>query len=130
MRPHEPAQVFNKVPEEYETAFHWINVGVSADKDSRQNPLNMIKKNYNEDDLVIMKLDIDTPAIELPIAKQLTEDPVLANLLDQFYFEHHVRQAELAPYWGRGPSMNETVADSLHWFYKMRQLGIPAHFWV
>jgi hypothetical protein len=37
----EPAQVFEKVPDELKAAYHWINVGVSSDPKSGLNPLKM-----------------------------------------------------------------------------------------
>ena len=54
------------------------------------NPWNTLLEKYNEDDLIIFKLDIDTPDLENPLAQQLVEDERLVNLVDQFYFEHHV----------------------------------------
>ena len=47
MTPTQPMQVVEKLPEHLQAAYHWINVGVSADRDSRVNPFNMILKNYN-----------------------------------------------------------------------------------
>ena len=130
MRPHDTAQVFAQVPEAYEAAYHWINLGVAADPNSRQNPFRMLKQNYNEDDLVIVKLDVDTPDLERKLAEQSKSDPALAKLIDHFYFEHHVHQAELKHAWGRGAGITETVAESLELFSQIRQQGIPAHFWV
>lgn len=45
-----PQDVFQKVPDELFHAYHWINVGVSADPDSKLNPWNMILQEYEEDD--------------------------------------------------------------------------------
>lgn len=130
MKPHVTEQVFAQLPEEYEAAYHWINLGVASDPNSRQNPFRMLKQNYEEDDLVIVKLDVDTPALEKQLAEQLKEDPTLAKLVDHFYFEHHVHQKELQSAWGRGDGITETVAESLELFSQIRHQGIPAHFWV
>ena len=124
-----PNHVFDLIPENYESAFHWINVGVASERDDRRNPLKLLLENYEEDDLVVVKLDVDTPHLERALAQQLLDEPRLAKLIDHFYFEHHVNQAELIPDWGtRG--MTETVADSMNLFSQIRQSGIPAHFWV
>jgi hypothetical protein len=46
----EPAHVFQKVPEKLMHAYHWINVGVDPDKNSKLNPWNMLLQEYNEDE--------------------------------------------------------------------------------
>jgi hypothetical protein len=46
----EPEQVFQRLPTDFFAAYHWINVGVSPDHDSIQNPWNMIVDTYDEDD--------------------------------------------------------------------------------
>jgi hypothetical protein len=77
---------------------------------------------------VVVKLDIDTPEVELALAKQLLESPELSRLVDVFYFEHHVLLAELAPSWQA--SMSGSVLSSLELFSKLRQAGVDSHFWV
>jgi hypothetical protein len=48
MTPTEPETVFSRVPPEYFlSAYHWINVGVSANKESPRNPLNLILNSFN-----------------------------------------------------------------------------------
>ena len=126
--PTPPLQAFTSVPKELQAAYHWINIGVSADNTSAQNPLMMILENYNEDDFIVVKLDIDTSSIEIPLAKQLLTDDRLSNLIDSFYFEHHVHMQELAPNWKT--SMQGTMKESLELFYGLRKKGIPAHSWV
>jgi hypothetical protein len=126
--PTKPETVFSKVPPEYMSAYHWINVGVSADKESRLNPLYLILNDFHEDDLVIVKLDIDTPEIELALAHQLLENPKLHKLVDHFYFEHHVKLKELLGYWGS--KTNGTVQESMELFMNLRKKGVAAHSWV
>ena len=58
------------------------------------NPLKSIISKYNEDTLIIVKLDVDTPDIEVPLAHQLLEDDNVNKLVDHFYFEHHVFRVE------------------------------------
>lgn len=77
---------------------------------------------------VFVKLDIDTPHIENPLARQLLENPKLLELVDVFYFEHHVHLGELAYPW-RG-TMDGSILDSLQLFQQLRQKGVDAHFWV
>jgi len=123
-----PEKVFETLlPEKYMARYHWINVGVDATPRHKLNPLHSILQQFTRDDFVVVKLDIDTSFIERPLAEQLLDDPVYHDIVDHFYFEHHVHLAELEPYW-KG-SMEGTVGDSLRLFHGLRQRGIPAHFW-
>ena len=102
---------------------------MTQEEGHKLNPLHSIIKQLNEDDFVVLKLDIDTPNVEIPLVKQLLEDKegIYHRLIDQFYFEHHVRLAEMKGWWGG--KMEEYVKDTLDLFYNLRQKGIPAHFW-
>lgn len=80
------------LPEKYFSKWHWINVGVSHEEGNKMNPLNSIVKNFDKDDLIVIKLDIDTASIEVPLAMQLLKggkNDTLHYMVDQFYFEHH-----------------------------------------
>ncbi|KAK1739153.1 hypothetical protein QTG54_010469 [Skeletonema marinoi] len=126
----DPNVIYNtSLPEEYIPSYHWINVGVSSKEGDKLNPLHSIIKKLNEDDFVVVKLDIDTSSIEVPLARELLEDKdgVYSKIIDQFYFEHHVHLGELAGSWRS--SMNGTVGESLELFSNLRKKGIPAHFW-
>lgn len=92
--------VFEQVPKDLQAAWHWINVGVDPTPDAKMDPLSLIVDNFGLDDFIVVKLDIDTSTIENQLVHQLRDDPNLLKLVDQFYFEYHVHQKELAPYWG------------------------------
>lgn len=124
----DPAEVFQLLPSNLLSAYHWINVGVSSEPDHPLNPFTILKQKFNKDDLIIVKLDIDTPSVEMPLVRQLLGDDELIELVDQFYFEHHVKLAEMKPYWGE--QVEGTVQDSLDLFHTLRQKGVAAHFWV
>ena len=89
------------LPEEYISSYHWINVGVSAKEGDKLNPLHSIVKKFDEDDFVVVKLDIDTSSVKVPLVRELLEDKdgVYSKIVDQFYFEHHVHLGELAGAW-------------------------------
>ena len=127
MRQELPDLVFKALPPQYLAAFHWINCGVNQALDHIHNPWNLLLDHYNEDDFIVVKLDIDTPAVEKDLAHQLFNNPRLLKLVDQFYFEHHVNQLELAGHWG---PTTESVDDSFQFFSGLRQKGVAAHFWV
>jgi hypothetical protein len=123
-----PRKVFNTIPSHLLPAYHWINVGVDVEPGHRLNPFTMLKDKYDKDDLIIFKLDIDTPSVEMALVKQLLHDDALADLVDQFYFEHHVYLKELEPYWKA--NVNGTVKESLDLFQALRKKGVAAHFWI
>ena len=125
--PASPGTVFELVPETLQSAYHWINIGVSSKVGAKNNPLTMLLREFNEDDLIVVKLDIDTSFIEVPLAHQILENDHFANLIDQFYFEHHVHMQELRRSWG--DTMEGTVEDSLKLFTGIREKGIASHYW-
>jgi hypothetical protein len=125
IQPKDPADVFAALPMEWMSAYHWINVPVTPELNNTRNPLASIIATFREDDLIIVKLDVDTPSVELPLAYQLLHD--YSHLVDVMFFEHHVHLKELAGYWRS--TMNGTIADSLRLFRSMREKGVAAHFW-
>jgi hypothetical protein len=122
-----PTAVYERVPDEFLASYHWINVGVNPTPGHRFNPLSSILKKFTKDDFVVVKLDVDTASVEIPLAKQVLEDPELNDIIDQFYFEHHVHLGELAPNWRH--TMQGTVEESLKLFSALREKGVAAHFW-
>jgi len=119
--------VYNSVPEHMRGPLHWINVAIEADPSSQNNPHRMLLEQFGPDDFVVIKLDIDTPAIENPLLEQLLTDPKLQEIVDVFYFEHHVEMEEMKPYWGE---MDKSIVESLEVFQKLRKAGIAAHYWI
>ena len=129
--PLEPKKVFdNLLPEKYLASYHWINTGVTVGESDKMNPLHSILKQFDEDDLIVVKLDIDTPWLELPLVNQLLqggEDGIYHKLIDQFYFEHHIHLKELKGNWKE--KVNGTIYDSLEIFTTLREMGIASHSW-
>ncbi|CAJ1941854.1 unnamed protein product [Cylindrotheca closterium] len=122
-----PDQVFQKVPRDILPSYHWFNVPVEVLETSKQNPWASILSKYNEDDLVVVKLDIDTPAAEIPLVGQLLEEKN-SRIVDQFYFEHHVRMKNMLRFWKTGAT--KTLQHSMDLFTQLRQTGIAAHSWI
>ena len=123
----DPTQVFQKVPTHLMPSYHWINVAVSPEPGNKFNPLDSILSRYNQDDLVVVKLDVDTTSVEIPLADQIAANPYLSEMIDHFYFEHHVHMEELARDWKK--SMKGTIEESLQRFRQLREVGVAAHFW-
>lgn len=101
---------------------------VSAEKDSENNPVARIFKSCAPEDFCAMKLDIDTPSVELPLVQQFlnTPDETKAKL-DEFFFEHHVHGV-MQRNWKQ--KVAGTFADSYKIFGDLRKLGVRAHSWV
>ena len=123
-----PENVYKRVPDDLMSAYHWINVGVSKEVDSKMNPLKLLIDNFEEDDFVVVKLDIDFSPVEVPLAFQILHDERISNLIDVFYIEHNIELYELQSSWGR--SMKGTLAESLQLFRGIREKGVAAHSWV
>jgi hypothetical protein len=128
LRIKDPKDVYERIPDDLKAAYHWYNVGVDADPNSPNNPLRLIKDNFHEDDFVVVKLDIDTSSIEVPMAHLLLNDETLLDLVDVFYFEHHVFFQELVGNWGY-QNTDGSLEDSLKLFTAMRERGIASHSW-
>lgn len=75
---------------------------------------------------MVVKLDIDTPLVEMAMVQQLLDSPELLRLVDVFYFEHHVHLEELLVW---GPLVEGSVLSSLELFSKLRHKGVDAHYW-
>ena len=80
------------------------------------------------DDFVAVKVDIDTPAAELAIVQALAEDPQLASLVDELYFEYHFYFDGLDFGWRDHVSGDVDTAIGL--MHRLRALGVRAHFWI
>ena len=72
------------------------NIPASADEKSHDNPWNFIRKVAKPEDYVVVKLDIDHTPIEEKFIAQLRASSDLQNLIDEFYFEHHVNVSLLS----------------------------------
>ena len=110
---------------------NYYNFPVNAVQDSVNNPLTILKDIATTEDFVAIKIDIDAPLIETPLIHQIIADPVLCDLIDELYFEHHVHGSPMVHMgWGSRMPHNETLISSYEIFSKLRELGIRSHSWV
>lgn len=120
--------VYSSIPEHMRNPLHWMNEGVSADLRKKNNPWSMLKENFDKDDFVVVKLDVDKMIVELPLVHQLLQDKEVQEIVDIFYFEHHVEMDEMAKFWGG--SMKRSINYSLQLFERLREAGVAAHYWI
>eukprot|EP00548_Thalassiothrix_antarctica_P001602 CAMPEP_0194133230 /NCGR_PEP_ID=MMETSP0152-20130528/3487_1 /TAXON_ID=1049557 /ORGANISM="Thalassiothrix antarctica, Strain L6-D1" /LENGTH=364 /DNA_ID=CAMNT_0038828505 /DNA_START=81 /DNA_END=1175 /DNA_ORIENTATION=+ len=119
-------RVYKTIPDHMRQPMHWINTGVSTEPGHMFNPWTTVLENYKPEDFVVVKLDIDTPSVELQLVQQLLDDPRLHELVDVFYFEHHVQMDEMEKFW----IMDGSMSLSLTYFRALRNVGIASHYWV
>jgi len=124
--------VYASIPDHMKGPLHWINMPVSPEEGHDDNPWTMLKKNFRPDDFIVVKLDIDTPSVEMPLFQQLLASPELQELVDVFYFEHHVEMDEMQTFWGAHGSgkTKGSLTESLEMFQKLRKAGVAAHYWI
>mmetsp|Transcript_16849 Transcript_16849/g.31910 ORF Transcript_16849/g.31910 Transcript_16849/m.31910 type:complete len:399 (-) Transcript_16849:184-1380(-) len=127
MRKKDPEAVYKAITDEFMASYHWINVGVSPEEGNKLNPFHSILRQFNKDDFIVVKLDVDTASVEVPLAYQLLNDKSIRDLVDQFYFEHHVHASPINRFWSK--SARGSIKDSFELFTSLRKNGIPSHFW-
>lgn len=91
------------------------------------------------------QLDVDSPRLELSLIHQLLASPATSNLIDELFWEHHVRRSPLIRTrvglfgkrnlgWGEhlpsAAAVDSTLADSHRLFRELRARGIRAHAWI
>ena len=81
---------------------------------------------------MVFKLDIDSD-LEINIVHQLLGDRQLLALVDEFYYEHHIRNHVMRMHGLRNRTRSEDVNVSLASWYDMvtpaRKSGFRMHFW-
>ena len=115
------------IPDLWKTSYHWINVGVDEKLNATMNPFTMIKQHFLPEDFIVVKLDVDTASVEMPLLNALLNDAHLHTLVDQFYFEYHIVIKEISM-WGLEAA--GTIFDAMKAITQLREKGVPARFWV
>lgn len=129
-----PSKQWGSVPADIKRKTSWFNIPVTTGIDDADNPLTHIKHLTTSADFVVFKLDIDSPLVEMELVRQLMSDPQLLNLVDEFYFEHHVSGSPMQWHgWGDlrfSSAPNCTLSESYEIFAFLREHGVRAHSWV
>jgi len=119
-----PKSYWNQIPDDVMGKLVFINTGIN--KTGKLNPWNILKTVAKPEDYVIIKLDIDTPPLELALCNQIVDDSSISSLIDEMFFEMHVGVNEMRMYWGGQPG---ELKDTYILFRKLRELGIRMHSW-
>ena len=124
--PTESAVYYKDATADALSRIHFFNWPVSASRSAMTNPFELLKQIAVPADFVAVKLDIDAPDLELALVKQLLDDPQLQALVDEFFFEHHVKIADF-DHWG--DEAKGTLSDTYAIFAALREKGVHAHSW-
>lgn len=127
---HKPDEIFGGISDpRLLSSLSYFNVPVSADQDSPFNPWSLLAGMATPEDYVVVKLDIDTPAIENRLViEQLMVNRTLISLVDEMFYEHHVNQKDMNAHWLEQDSPLR-MADTYRMFRQLRESGIRMHSW-
>lgn len=134
-RPTPAEEIFSGLPKHLWHKYQYFNWPASSNSSDPSSPLSIIKKIAQPGDFVVLKLDIDTPEVEMVILRELMNDPELLELVDEFFFEYHVLFTPMNRDWFGAENPHprpttDTLADSYKVFHALRENGIRAHSWV
>lgn len=96
---HKPEAIFAPVPATLLSRYSYFNIPVSATKGDKFHAWTFLE-NAKRSEYVVVKLDIDTPSVETPLVEQLVASAKYQTLMDEFFFEHHVKYSAMARWWG------------------------------
>ncbi|CAF1129460.1 unnamed protein product [Adineta ricciae] len=119
-----PRVYWKQIPADLMGILTYIAVGVEST--GKYNPWNILKTIAKHDDYVLIKLDIDTPTLEMELIGQLIKNVSISSLIDEMFFEMHVTVEEMKPYWTEPPGK---LKDTYKLFKQLRQMGIRMHSW-
>ena len=130
----EAFEIFEGMPFNLLKTISYFNLPVESDSNSDMNPWRYIRSLARREDFVVVKLDIDTPAVEIELMRQILFDEPdsnspLSELIDELYFEHHVWGSGMTPDWTI-ERLDGDMKGSYSLFAALRLLGIRAHSWV
>ena len=132
-KPYPDKKIIDAMPNHVYDVTSFFNVGVNADPEARINPLRTLRAITRPSDLVVLKIDIDSPEIEERLLQQIVEDSSLSSRVDELYYKDHVHMHPFmhgGPWQGGKNRTKRTLIDSYALFGQLRRLGIRAHSWV
>ena len=128
---HTDATIYETMPAPITDIISYYNLPVNTTPGEKHNPWRTLRAVARQTDFVVVKIDIDNTPVEEALIDELLADRALSVLVDEFYFEHHVRNTPMWHYgWSGGTVTTHTLVHSYDLFGKLRRLGIRAHSWV
>ena len=128
---HTDAEIYAPIPATITDRISYYNLPVDSKAGAKHNPWRTLRAVAVPRDFVLVKIDIDNSPVEEALIAELLADRTLADLVDELYFEHHVRGSPMWDYgWHVNTVTNHTLVHSYATFARLRELGIRAHSWV
>ena len=130
-RPHDPKAWWKHVPNATRNVLTFANRPVTHEEF-----FGTLTREATRDDFVALKLDIDSPGLELAMVRAIADRPEYYHLIDELMFEFHVNLRKLgnatkaAALAALNGMANSTVREALDLMQLLRQRGIRSHFWV
>jgi hypothetical protein len=124
---------WKQVPADVHKTMHLFNRPASIDS-TLNNPLARLVSECRVEDFCVLKIDVDTPSVELPWVQQILQCHDVSSRIDEFFFEHHVHGLMENKYheefgWPSS-GVSGTYADTYRLLAELRHRGIRAHSWV
>ena len=76
-----PAQIFEGMPNDLMTSISYFNIPVEDTKGGKNNPWRYVRDLARPEDFVVVKIDIDTPKIEIELMRQLLLETMISWIL-------------------------------------------------
>lgn len=92
LAPLDPTVAYSQIPPDLVGVYNLINTGLSMNKGDKLNVITMLERIAKPNDFFVLKVDIDTPSLEMPIIQSFLEDDAAEGgasaLVDELMFEH------------------------------------------
>ncbi len=126
VKQHAAADYWRQWPAEDRYKMHFYNTPFDTDQTSPDYPLNILKRIYKPGDFVVIKLDVDTEALELAFMKAIQEWE-LGPSIAEIFWEQHFNVPEMERHFHYKMAANWT--DGLALFREFRMKGLRLHYW-
>lgn len=92
VEPLNTTRAFKMLPKDLVGKYNLMNIGLTMDDDDELNAIDIIKRLTRPEDFLVLKIDIDSAPIEIPMVNSLlNDDPKnggASALVDELMFEH------------------------------------------
>lgn len=121
---------FDAIPAEMATKYTFFNTKISSDPSSRMYPWRFLSELAHDFDHIVVKMDNNQYQTEMELLKILASDPNLLELVDEMFFEYHIRNPPVKEMVAaEGGIVKATLGDAYDIFLKIRQAGVRIHGW-
>lgn len=125
-----PEEVFKEYPNDVVEKVSYFNLPADPKLIGKMSPVRMMKAIVRPQDFLTMKVDIDNDEVELAIIQSFQNDVTVTDLIDEFFFEHHVSSHPVEHMGWINKTRLMNITQSYQLFTDLRKKGIRAHSWV